>query len=381
MKKDNRGLTLIELMIAVTMLAVVISPFLNAFVAAAKQNNKAREALRATTVAQNLMESMRAFTLEEVMEQIAGDKANSKLYMPGGYEAHKEVPQQGADADTRHEFLIQGIEEDGKKYDARIVTDVSTYETNTSVGNDMEVSMMNEATDAILSVSEADDQEVIDGWSGGSGWNRWEADESNTERTFHIEIKDNVLNADQTDITIKVEYKTDKSPTSKVSTKELVKTLNSLNNVYIMYYPNYSRKKDNFVVTYNTAKECNLYLVKQKYGTGGKDERGYTTSLTVTDRNSDGKARITLRTNILDNFYLGSNENQDVGIEMTYKYNSETDKDKIESLLGFWNGKPQSLVGQKHKSNSIYKTTVQIYPEGTYPDQFDTEQPLAELGN
>ena len=91
MRKDNKGMTLIELLVAIAMLGVVVSPFLKTFTISARQNNKARETFRATTVAQNLMEGLRAFSLEEICTQVNNDVANTKLYMPNGYRDHKEL--------------------------------------------------------------------------------------------------------------------------------------------------------------------------------------------------------------------------------------------------------------------------------------------------
>ena len=141
MKKDNRGMTLIELLVAITMLAVVISPFLKTFTISARQNNKARETFRATTVAQNLMEGLKAFTLEDICKQVNKNSGpNSMLYRPNGYQDHAEIGAEKSGngsigdayvfentASNIYEIGIQGIEEDGKLYDAKVLLDASGY--------------------------------------------------------------------------------------------------------------------------------------------------------------------------------------------------------------------------------------------------------------
>ena len=385
MKKDNRGLTLVELLVAVTMLAVVISPFLNTFVASARQNNKARETMRATTVAQNLMEGLEAFSLEEICTRInsAESGAGSMFYLPNGYEKHKEVSNAAGEKSGTIEngsyvfkstpsntyvFGIQGMEEDGRKYDARILIDASEYETGVTQSNDMEIHLMNETTDAIFPVSTSDDNTALTS-------KNWQL--SDVERTFNITLKKNASDSEKTDVSIKVVYK---KGSNSVDGKSLNLTYDTLEYIYLMYYPNYasisSKVLDKFVVNYQIDKECNLCIVKQKYDTA-KTDHTYAVSLNVTDSNSDGKQRLTLRTNMQDNLY-----NDGTGSTLNYSYNGNTGVDDAGVFLGFWNGKSQSVAGQTHQSNTIYKTTVQIFPEGTYEaNKFETEQPLAQLGN
>lgn len=66
---DNRGMTLVELMVAMIILAIIVVPLLHAFVSAARVNLDSRTRLRLTTVAQDVMEGLRADTLEELAEE------------------------------------------------------------------------------------------------------------------------------------------------------------------------------------------------------------------------------------------------------------------------------------------------------------------------
>ena len=66
---DDRGMTLVELLIAVVILAIITVPLLHAFVSASRVNMDARRNLRITTVAQDVMEGLRADTLAELAEE------------------------------------------------------------------------------------------------------------------------------------------------------------------------------------------------------------------------------------------------------------------------------------------------------------------------
>lgn len=69
MKKKNQGFSLVELIVTIAILAIVVAPLLNAFVISSKTNAKARERLRTTTIAQNIMEGVEKLTLEELAFQ------------------------------------------------------------------------------------------------------------------------------------------------------------------------------------------------------------------------------------------------------------------------------------------------------------------------
>ena len=65
----NAGFSLVELLIAVTILAIIVIPLLHMFVTTSRLNGKAKQKQRATTVAQNLIEGMKAYDINELREQ------------------------------------------------------------------------------------------------------------------------------------------------------------------------------------------------------------------------------------------------------------------------------------------------------------------------
>lgn len=77
-RKKNSGFTLVEVLIAVAILAVVSIPILQSFVSVAQVNSKSRRRLAATTIAESLMESCKGLSLKEVAAQ-----CNPSIYGPG----------------------------------------------------------------------------------------------------------------------------------------------------------------------------------------------------------------------------------------------------------------------------------------------------------
>lgn len=77
-RKHNQGLTLIELIVSIAILAIVVLPLLTAFVVSLKTNAKAKEKMRAIDIAHNFMEGMESTPVTEVMTQLSypSDKFN-----------------------------------------------------------------------------------------------------------------------------------------------------------------------------------------------------------------------------------------------------------------------------------------------------------------
>ena len=63
-KENNKGFTLIELIVSVAILAIITAPFLNAFVIAAKNNAEANVKQNVTSHAESIMERFKAESFE-----------------------------------------------------------------------------------------------------------------------------------------------------------------------------------------------------------------------------------------------------------------------------------------------------------------------------
>ncbi len=68
-KLNNKGLSLVEVIIAVVILAAVVAPTMRLFASSASYNNKSRESQRAYAIAESAMESFKAYDLEELCIQ------------------------------------------------------------------------------------------------------------------------------------------------------------------------------------------------------------------------------------------------------------------------------------------------------------------------
>lgn len=111
MKKNNKGFTLLELLIAVAVLAIIIVPMLRGFVTSHRVNAKSRHLMRATTLAQDEME---IFEKEKIEDLIAMEETDSAGNTAPRYDVSKTNTQKN-DTDGKltdhitYQFKREGV--------------------------------------------------------------------------------------------------------------------------------------------------------------------------------------------------------------------------------------------------------------------------------
>jgi prepilin-type N-terminal cleavage/methylation domain-containing protein len=78
-KKHTAGFTFVELIVAVAIMAVALTPIMSALVMSSRMNLKGRRKEQALTVAQNLMEGVKAFGITEVLLQCDESSSTFRL--------------------------------------------------------------------------------------------------------------------------------------------------------------------------------------------------------------------------------------------------------------------------------------------------------------
>lgn len=168
-KLNNRGLSLVELLVAVTILAVITVPMLHMFVTSGKINAKSRVTLRATFLAQDVLESLKAYHVEELQDQFNG-RADFVLVdrtLLDGAALSEDITQEkndnGADADGNpkpglYYFTMKNVHMEKSWFDVRIKVDARGYTEGTTVtpaheklpnsSNVAYITSMNKDTDA-----------------------------------------------------------------------------------------------------------------------------------------------------------------------------------------------------------------------------------------
>lgn len=142
-KLNNVGMSLVEVLVAIAILAVVAGPLLKTFVSAMRYNSKARAWQNMTTAAQSIMEGFKAYDVEELCEQFGGldtfkvvANADSFYEIPlsdrngDGIADTSIIPVTDADGNTNPEFVaaadnlyafaLTGVNYEENVYDARV---------------------------------------------------------------------------------------------------------------------------------------------------------------------------------------------------------------------------------------------------------------------
>lgn len=138
-KLNNRGFSLVELVIAIAILAIVSVPLLQAFVTAAKTSGKATEVGRATLAAQNIYENIKAAPFDVLFPKDGKSETDHVPASEGDlhdiFDAtadnitmQKKDVKEGVENAWVEEFDLTGVNAGSRKYDAHVTLDASPAE-------------------------------------------------------------------------------------------------------------------------------------------------------------------------------------------------------------------------------------------------------------
>ena len=139
----DAGFSLVELLIAVVILAIIVIPLMNLFVSSNRINIKSRKTLRATTAAQDIMEGLKAYNIKEIKEQFADPASgfyviDSRLIKGGvAEETALEVDPSGNPVNGLYVFSMKDVTMQGSKFDAKITVDGRGYMSSVPTGSAM----------------------------------------------------------------------------------------------------------------------------------------------------------------------------------------------------------------------------------------------------
>ena len=140
-KLNNRGLSLVEVMVGIVILGIVTGPLLHSFVSAMRYNQRAKERQRTTTAAQSIMEGFKAYDIEELCWQFSSDPAHPfRVIANSGVVSEEALSDRSGDgvpdtsilpqadgtlafepaSDGHYAFVMQNISFESKLYDARV---------------------------------------------------------------------------------------------------------------------------------------------------------------------------------------------------------------------------------------------------------------------
>jgi prepilin-type N-terminal cleavage/methylation domain-containing protein len=118
--KDNKGMSLVEVIISITILSVVIVPVLQALTTAMVYNSKARVRQNLTVTAESIMETFKGYSLESLETMFASSESVAGL-SDCTYNCEKFLYDEiDGKKIYEYKFTITGFEQNGKSYNAVI---------------------------------------------------------------------------------------------------------------------------------------------------------------------------------------------------------------------------------------------------------------------
>lgn len=358
--KKNGGYSLIELLVAVVILAIIVIPVVQSFLATMRTNQKAKLAEQATIAGQNVMEELKSSDVDTLLASVASNSGTTVT----------KDPVSGGQIIT---FVTDDIVVDNRTFQARVTLD-STADVSLTEGDgksDNEITDynrevltqlygMDQSQDAFYMQPENQDAEMAAELGCSIG-------DMEREITVYVTKEDDGTTA----VELETLYKGNGSEQYTMPRKQCIyisKNSNTeLRNIYLLFNPLYN---NGFAAPRETITICNedclpvsAYLVKQN--SDPARETGYKVNIRVqeTDRTGhyeDGELKVltSLRTNLTE-----QQQNVTYGIGDMFGYAGSVDIDTGSGNITYTAEQLtdcKELAG-KTAGDRVYKTKVEVY--------------------
>lgn len=264
---SNKGFSLLELLVAAAILAIVVIPLLSAFLTSTTVSAKAKNKERATTAATNVMENMKADGVESILSggEVVDNGDGTLLYTS-----------------------LQTV--DGKEYTVEAVLDATSDPTDatdeTTDYNQQklaEIYSMSATYDAFYQQAKEQDREIAEELRNKLG-------QGNADNIFKKMQRDMNVSISKTGITTTVYvqcnyyYVSGSKRVDASSPKQCIYSSSQagvdLRNIYLFYQPMYTSNnrnndiKENMTIENNSLLPVNVYLIRQNEDEKEEDKYG-----------------------------------------------------------------------------------------------------------
>lgn len=294
--KKNKGFSLVEVLIAMAILAFCAAPLLQAFVASGQNNAQARTTMNATTVAENLMEEIKAVGVESY-----------------GTDSGTTVSIGGKDLAV-YSYSEPSYLYDGKTYQVEAVMTPSSEKYADASGTDKQFNAqevtklysMDRETDAIYVQDNDELNQAVTDYVNRNIDKSWSTVEADTSTQYRFIVETAVTHGSiQDQVAVQVTYTSGGENLAAGGTSSVEKLFDSmqtgqhLKNLYIFYVP--SSKENEIIIENRNNIPLQVYLVRQ----GSNPEPVKISVIENGILASGAKAYTQIRTN-LDTTMLGS---------------------------------------------------------------------------
>lgn len=423
---NNSGFSLVELLIAVVILAIIVIPLMRMFVSSTTINVRSRNTLRATTVAQDIMEGLKAYNIEELQAQFnnptEGFYVTDSRLVKGAIKEERglEVDPSGNPDKGIYCFSMAGVKLQGSVYDALIRVDGRGYMEGTTVHdnefNSGKVSKIGgvresngKGSDGLYSEKqEFRKKQMLE--EIGKQWKTelnaegiaetdvtYQTPGLSISRRFILDIADTgTVNADGDKIAdVMVSVEIEGSYNGQLKTFYVIDHVPCASyaggNLYFLYYPMYTDALDEEIEVNNPDHlPLSMTIAKQIDDSAGLSdaqlmaaENNYHVAVNFTGCDKDQlKLRTNLGTSLVSKAYLDSDPSGHVSIpgQVTFQLNGAARYDlNIFDLAGIRNTALGGAGTDDVITEFIYDVEVLVYREGAAANGFPDDDRMVTI--
>ena len=422
--KNNQGLTLVELIVSIAILAIIVLPLLTSFVQATRTNVKAKNKQYATEAAQNIMEGLQNVSLEDVVYQFnyPASPNGFDLFKLGSANT-KELDYNGTSftelssysippgssepvftpkSSHKYYFYVTDFEvnNSNKKFNALVTLDAKTNVDGTKHKqyNTTEVANMQSVDTTYDAISANADTanmiiSTIQLQYGITGLTQ-----SDISRTITVDIAKNSTTGVTTVTASYKYYIRSRNITfpeaGSLHEQDYVSVIydnsshvdDALKNVYLFYYPwytsthSYPLATDSIVINNPDNVDCNVHIIKQTNTDASylySAETGYRCAVNVNEPANNGanpKAHTKINTNIGKNIAISdpSNPAYNISNQVTYIYNNTNANQSVvvNGIIDI------NAMTEMEESDRLFDVTVDVYPSNIGYGSIGSTTPL-----
>lgn len=409
-KEDNKGFTLVELIIAVAILTVVVTPLVANFIQSSNLNLKGRKSMNASNLAQDIMEGMSAYSateLDRIMEKAVSDNTvdlkTSFMPQSTSYDAatlSREVVANTTKKGLNDKFIykIKNVQtvagSNHNKYDVEIVIDASDARHNAFNGDEVaEITEIDQYYDAVYTIPDNDISTAVSALITAStqkqkNYNDYlgklvrdininiknEGTDAVPVYTIRVENKYHVTNAAQTELGLNSSTVASGTESGNISNTKLDMLPRS---VYLYFegmegarYDNSPEMLENINILNTTGQKITVYLIRTQ-------DKTKKTNSSVASYNETFGCRVNIKS--LETDGITPNKNVELVSNLRYNlnYSSENNYRKYKE------GSSESLYTQeelnKKPSVNYYNASRAVYNyNGSVIDENDYKEYISD---
>ena len=381
---NNKGFSLVELLIATVILAIIVAPLLHSFVTAAHTTVRSRQIGDATLVSENIAEMVEATSLTQLFNEPDPSKyfagaTEKKLYSYDG-STYTEITNPGTA--NCYYLGVKGVQAGSSTFNAMIKLDANVYRNGSSGINDVDITDYSNMDAVYAQSRDADDPDQL-GWASFQDKANalhadWSPSSAEPVRTITLEVTKAEgkiyarLHFDYQytyrytvvdELTGEAQSYTNTLDSDTISYDLLAQGYSleanggKLPNIYVMYYPLYEDAGDtNDIIRIENeiAEPFKLFLVKERDVDLSGELQYHASVAQYVPAGTAAEDFAVVYSNIREDLSNDLNRSPLAGV------NYRIYRGDYFSRVGYFAGEHGDLVSKSDR-NRIYEVTVQIF--------------------